>query len=229
VARVSEVNESLYRAFLQPWVRAMVGPQLADAAWEMHPLRLSYSLFSDKNPMMRGVAAWAEQARAERAAPSSANPFLAMQEQVSDSIIKALDVYRDVREQMAEQVFHAVYGSPVIQALYGTSANDGEPRPRPGRSPLDPAGARGGDRPPPVTPGRRRAARGRDAHDHLHQQGPASRRCALVRGSSSPACRDLTHSMRRALLESDDLQVTPLISPAPSGSPRHRSPERSPR
>jgi hypothetical protein len=58
-----------------------------------------------------------------------------MQEQVSDSIIKALDVYRDVREQMAEQVFYAVYGSPVIQALYGTSANDGEPRPRPGRSP----------------------------------------------------------------------------------------------
>jgi Protein of unknown function (DUF3141) len=36
VARVSEVKESLYRAFLQPWVRAMVGPQLADAAWEMH-------------------------------------------------------------------------------------------------------------------------------------------------------------------------------------------------
>jgi hypothetical protein len=36
---------------------------------------------------------------------------------------------------MTEQVFHAVYGSPVIQALYGTSANDGEPRPRPGRSP----------------------------------------------------------------------------------------------
>ena len=135
VARVSEVNESLYRAFLQPWVRAMVGPQFAHAAQAMQPLRLSYSLSSDKNPMMRGVAAWAEQARAGRAAPSTANPFLAMQEQFSDSIVKALDVYRDVRDQMAEQMFHGVYGSPVIQALYGTSANGGEPRPRPGTSP----------------------------------------------------------------------------------------------
>jgi hypothetical protein len=135
VARVSEVNESLYRAFLQPWVRAMLGPQFAHAAQAMQPLRLSYSLYSDKNPLMRGVAAWAEQARAGRAAPSSANPFLAMQEQFSGSIVKALDVYRDVRDQMAEQIFHTVYGSPVIQTLYGTSANDGEPRPRPGTSP----------------------------------------------------------------------------------------------
>ena len=132
---MSKVNEGLYHTFLQPWVRAMVGPQLAHAVWKMHPLRLSYSLLSDKNPMMHGVGAWAERARAERAVPSSANPFVAMQEHFSNAVVKALDVYRDVRDQMSEQMFHAVYGSPVIQALYGISANSGDPRPRPGSSP----------------------------------------------------------------------------------------------
>src|SRR5690349_5319384 len=66
-ARVSEMNLALYRTFLQPAVRAMCPPALADAMREMHPLRLQYSLFSDANPFMAPIAAWAEQARQNRA------------------------------------------------------------------------------------------------------------------------------------------------------------------
>ena len=32
-------------------------------------------------------------------------------------------------------VFHAIYGSSLVQTLCGISKNDGPPRPRPGRSP----------------------------------------------------------------------------------------------
>jgi hypothetical protein len=135
VARASELNNALYQAYLQPWIRMMSSPQLARAAIEQNPLRLSYSILSDKNPMMRAVASLAEQARAERTSPASDNPCLAMQQQVSKTMINALDFYRDVRDQLVEQTFHAIYGSPVMQAACGISSNDSPPRPRPGLSP----------------------------------------------------------------------------------------------
>src|SRR5262249_36511115 len=64
-ARVSEANLALYRTFVQPWVRAFVGPQAAEWMHQMHPLRLQYEVFSDKNPMMATVAKMAEQVRQE--------------------------------------------------------------------------------------------------------------------------------------------------------------------
>ncbi|MBV9236531.1 MAG: DUF3141 domain-containing protein, partial [Xanthobacteraceae bacterium] len=51
-ARVSEVNLALYRTFAQPFVRAFVNPSSAEWMRKMHPLRLTYELFSDANPMM---------------------------------------------------------------------------------------------------------------------------------------------------------------------------------
>ena len=135
VARVSEVNNTLYETYLQPWVKAMTSPQLARATRELHPLRLGYSIFSDKNPMMRAVAPLAEQVRAERTVPASDNPFVAMQEQFSRAMTQALDRYGDTRDRLEEQMFHAIYGSPVVQAWCGISQNDGPPRQRPGQSP----------------------------------------------------------------------------------------------
>ena len=53
VARVSKLNNALYSAFVQPWLKPLVTPQMASAVLAMQPLRLKYALFSDKNPMMR--------------------------------------------------------------------------------------------------------------------------------------------------------------------------------
>src|SRR5262249_21666447 len=135
VARVSELNNALYLTFLQPWIKMLSSPQLARAALELNPLRLSYSLLSDKNPIVRGVAPLAEQARAGRTVAAADNPYVAMQQQFSKTVIESLNLYRDARDQMVEQTFHAVYGSPVVQAACGISQNDGPPRPRPGLSP----------------------------------------------------------------------------------------------
>ena len=132
VARLSELNNAIYATYLQPWIRAMSSPQLAHAALKLNPLRLSYSLWSDANPMMRAIAPLAEKARAERSVSTADNPFVAMQEQFSKTMIQALDLYRDSRDQLTEQMFHAVYGSPVVQAACGISRNDAPPRPRPG-------------------------------------------------------------------------------------------------
>jgi hypothetical protein len=125
VARVSELSNALYAAYLQPWIKAMSSPQVAGAALKLNPLRLSYSLLSDMNPIMRAVAPLAERARAERTVPAADNPFLSMQQQFSNAMTDALDLYRDSRDQLTEQMFHAFYGSSVVQAACGISRNDG--------------------------------------------------------------------------------------------------------
>jgi pimeloyl-ACP methyl ester carboxylesterase len=132
VARISELNNALYETFVQPWIKMMSGPQLAGAVLELNSLRLSYSLLSDKNPMMRAVAPLAEVARTKWVAASADNPFITMQQQVSKSIVDGLNLFRDLRDDLVERTFHAVYGSPLLQLSCGISQNSGPPRPQPG-------------------------------------------------------------------------------------------------
>ena len=135
VARVSELNNALYQTFLQPWVKMMSGPQVAHAAIDLNPLRLGYAAFSDKNPAMRGVATLADAARNKRTSAAADNPFLVMQQQFSKTMIDALNAARDFRDDLVERTFHAVYGSPLVQAACGISQDNGAPRPRPGLLP----------------------------------------------------------------------------------------------
>jgi hypothetical protein len=132
VARVSELNNAYYQSFVQPWIKMISGPQLARAAIDLNPLRLGYSLLSDRNPIMRPVASAADYVRARRTPASVGNPFISMQQQFSQSMVDALNFFRDVRDDLVERTFHAIYGSPLVQTACGISQNDGEPRPRPG-------------------------------------------------------------------------------------------------
>src|SRR6187549_2748504 len=118
-ARVSEMNLSLYRTFMQPIVRAMVPAPVADWIRQLHPLRLQYEIFSDQNPFMAPVARLAEQVRANRKSVDNDNPFLAAQENMSKRIEGALDSWREASEVWAERMFLAVYGSPTLQAAVG--------------------------------------------------------------------------------------------------------------
>lgn len=135
VARVSDLNNAVYQTFLQPLIKMMAGPEVAQATLELNPLRLGYSLLSDRNLTIRAVAPLADQVRAERVSISADNPFIRMQQQFSKAMVDALNLFRDLRDDLVERNFHAVYGSPLVQAACGISANDRAPRPRPGLSP----------------------------------------------------------------------------------------------
>jgi hypothetical protein len=133
-ARLSELNHSIYTTLMQPLVRALASQPAADLARKLNPLRLSYTMFADSNPWMKGVQKLAADVAAARQPAAADNPFLALQKQVSDQITAALDAYRDARDQWAEQAFFAFYGSPVVQGLLGL--NDGSKvRELPGTSP----------------------------------------------------------------------------------------------
>jgi len=118
-ARVSEINLSLYRTFVQPMVRAFVGAPVADWMRQLHPLRLQYELFSDQNPAMASIAALAGQVRDNRKGVASDNPFVAMQENFSNQIVTALDAWRQASETLSERMFLAIYGSSTLQAAVG--------------------------------------------------------------------------------------------------------------
>jgi pimeloyl-ACP methyl ester carboxylesterase len=119
VDRVSETNLALYRAFMQPVVRALVNPGLANLMRQFHPLRLQFELFSNANPAVRPLARWAEWVREHRRPAAADNPFIAIQEGVSQQIVAGLDAWREFNETHAERAFMAIYGSKALQAAVG--------------------------------------------------------------------------------------------------------------
>jgi Protein of unknown function (DUF3141) len=135
-ARVSETNLAIYRTFAQPIVRALVNPQLAEWAHQLHPLRLQYELFSNANPMMAPVAAMAEQVRKNRRPVAADNPFVAMQENASRQIVAALDAWRQASETFAERCFFMAFGSPTLQAAGGIDPAGTRPLRKAAKSPL---------------------------------------------------------------------------------------------
>jgi len=135
VRRVSEINLGLYRTLLQPFVRTFVGKQTAQWLHALHPSELPFELFSDRNPLMRHVAQLAEQVRQQRRPASPDNPLLQVQAMISEGIIAALDGWRDLRDRSLEQMFLAIYSTPLLQALVGLRASDESPRQQPGIEP----------------------------------------------------------------------------------------------
>jgi len=119
VARLSELNLSLYRTFLQPFVRALANQPMADLAQGLNPLRVSYTIFAESNPWMKGLGPLAAAVSAARRPVATDNPLLALQTQVSEQITSALDGYRAERDKLEEQIFFGLYGSPFVQALLG--------------------------------------------------------------------------------------------------------------
>lgn len=135
-ARVSEINLALYRTFAQPFVRGASSAAAADFYQRIHPLRLQYELFSDKNPLMGWTKALAEQSRAERKPAGADNPFVAVERAVSDQIVAGLDAWREAVEAVSESTFRALYGSPVLQAAVGIDPTDTGPFRRAGKTQL---------------------------------------------------------------------------------------------
>jgi pimeloyl-ACP methyl ester carboxylesterase len=135
-ARVSEINLGLYRTFLQPCVQSWANEALAQWMRRCHPLRLQYEMLSDANPFVRQLQPWAQEATKHRRRLPQDNVFWQAQEQLSDWIESSLDAYRDLRDQASEAWFHAVYGSPFVQAMVGLRASDDSPRRRPGDDPV---------------------------------------------------------------------------------------------
>jgi hypothetical protein len=73
---------------------------------------------------MQAAAKRAEEARRTRKPVSPSNPFWQMQATVSAQIEAALKTFGEARDAMVEQLFFAVFGSPVVQSLLQMSESE---------------------------------------------------------------------------------------------------------
>jgi pimeloyl-ACP methyl ester carboxylesterase len=132
VARVSDINLGLYRTFVQPWLQPYTTEAIAEAMRKVHPIRLQYEMYSASNPYMKALEWTAKNVRNARMPIPESNIFWQAQCQLSDFIESSLDTYRDARDKCFEATFHAIYGSPVLQAFSGlTTGSEERHRPRP--------------------------------------------------------------------------------------------------
>jgi len=99
----------------------------------LHPQRVQYEMFSHLNPFMRFIPPIAALARDNRRLVDEGNMFWQMQTWFAQWMEASLDAYRDLRDQGCEALFHAIYGSPLLQAAVGLRASDRNPRPTPGK------------------------------------------------------------------------------------------------
>jgi len=125
VARLSEVNQGLYATLARPMVRAMTTPTVASIQRALHPDRLRFTAFSDRNPLMAPIGPWAEMVRRDRQPADASNPLTALEHLVSDGIETWLKACADTRDMLVEQIFLSTYGSPVLQAMLGLAAENG--------------------------------------------------------------------------------------------------------
>lgn len=133
VARLSEVNQGLYASLVRPAVRAMATPFTAETMRALHPDRLRFTLFSDRNPFMAAVGPSAELVRQGRRPADPANPLTALEHLASDCIEFWLKSWSNARNVFTEQVFLTTFGSPALQACVGLAADNTAPRSRIGR------------------------------------------------------------------------------------------------
>jgi pimeloyl-ACP methyl ester carboxylesterase/tellurite resistance protein len=122
VARISEINEGLYDAFVSPWVRLCANDATAETLRAIHPLRLQRFMISDMNPIMWPLQVMAHAVRENRRPVTADNPFVKTEQAISQQIEKSLDLYGNMRDRTQVLLFKTVYNSPLVEALAGLRA-----------------------------------------------------------------------------------------------------------
>ncbi len=117
VAVVSELNNKIYLHTLAPWMRFFTTEQSAEMLKQLHPMRVSRYIFSDQNSFMLPFAPVAKWVRENRKPVSKDNPFVTVQECLSNSVIAFLNGYRDLRDATHEFIFKSIYGNSLTKAL----------------------------------------------------------------------------------------------------------------
>jgi hypothetical protein len=123
VNAISRFNDSLYRSFLSPWIRAGISETTAETIRQLHPLRVERYVASDLNPYMQAIAFWAEAVKRDRRPVSADNPWVSMETAFSNSVETGLNYFRDVRDLTQEFWFKSLYGMPWMKRMFGSQSD----------------------------------------------------------------------------------------------------------
>lgn len=113
VERASELNESLYRNLISPWIGMAANPWTAEALKWLHPMRTSRYLFADAfNPWMRGISALAGWIAPNRQPLAAGHPFMKQERVWLEIVADAIQQARERRDASYEQAFALLYERP---------------------------------------------------------------------------------------------------------------------
>lgn len=118
-ARVSDNLKGVYETYISPMVRAATSEVTAKLLRDTQPIRVRYSMYSDRNPLLSGIGRIADYVKDNRRPVARENMFWQMQEMISKQVVSSFDMYRDIRDSLTEHMFFSIYGSPLLQASVG--------------------------------------------------------------------------------------------------------------
>ncbi|MGO9132915.1 MAG: DUF3141 domain-containing protein [Methylovirgula sp.] len=117
VAGFSEWAVKTYEVTLQPLIKLMMTPALAEAQRALHPMRQQQRFFSHKNPLFSSIDDLAEEVRHERAPAAKDNPFVRLEGIYADCVETSWNLFRDMREAAIELTFHGIYDTPWMRLI----------------------------------------------------------------------------------------------------------------
>lgn len=117
VAKLSEIIDSFYNAFLSPVVSTAVSPEASLMIRLMHPLRVQRYAISDVNPFLIPVKTMAPYVKEQRVSIEEKNRFRLIEKDISDLIEEGWNLYRDVRDMGQEALFKTIYENPWISFM----------------------------------------------------------------------------------------------------------------
>ncbi len=118
VEQVSEITERLYESLYGPLVRALTSETTARLFRSLNPLWVRQYLFSGLNPSIAALPLIAERVRQHRHPAPEDNTFLQLEQGVSKQIVAALNHYRDLRDNLVEQMVKLAYGPMGLGAFF---------------------------------------------------------------------------------------------------------------
>lgn len=111
VRQVSEFTESIYRAFVSPWIIAAANPWLTQSLRWLHPMRMKTYLWSERvSPWMGVFAVLADAVSSNRHAVSEDNALLSLERKLIGEISAFWDAARRVRDAEQERMFTMLFG-----------------------------------------------------------------------------------------------------------------------
>jgi len=128
VREVSELNETVYRTFVSPWVQAWTNPWMAEWQKWTHPMRANRYLFSAAfNPWMRAVAITSEAVSRDRVPLPANHPLLRRERDLIEQVGKSVATEREARDTFFETLFGFLYGGSPAWA-WPSSLADANPK-----------------------------------------------------------------------------------------------------
>ena len=123
VSDLSEINDKLYQAFLQPWIRLVSNDFTGEMFRLLHPMRSQRYLLSDVNLALLPLNFIAPYVKQNRKRTGPDNPFVRMERIFSEGMESFLDLYRDTRDCFDEIKFRGIYGSALMDWLLPKDIN----------------------------------------------------------------------------------------------------------